>query len=198
MFKWAGLLSLLHSLWGRGQRGNNSACQLVSSPLSNRLGCQTGSISHRGNPSLSPRSALSLSFPLKSVLPLRSQAVSPAPLQFFWVSQGGLPYQSGCSGWFFFFNSLVVRVPCSLIFWCFWVFVDFRFAVILLLVVWGSKGFLSLPPSWPEHQNIFILNVLLCVVHYPKYWDIAVHAINPQSVFLKNFLMVIWKVIFPC
>ena len=35
----------------------------------------------------------------------------------------------------FFFNSLVVGVPCSLIFWHFWLFIDFRLVVILLLVV---------------------------------------------------------------
>ena len=34
-----------------------------------------------------------------------------------------------------FFNSLVVRVPCSLIFWHFWSFIDFRLVVILFLVV---------------------------------------------------------------
>ena len=52
----------------------------------------------------------------------------------------------------FFFNSLVVRVPCSLIFWRFWLFSDFRLVVIRLLVVRGSKGFLPTPPSWLELQ----------------------------------------------
>ena len=69
------------------------------------------------------------------------------------------PMQSTASPWVlnglvalvdFFFNSLVVGVPCSLIFWHFWLFIDFRLVVILLLVVWGSKGFLPTPPSWPE------------------------------------------------
>ena len=41
----------------------------------------------------------------------------------------------------FFFNSLVVGVPCSLIFWCFWLFIDFRLVVILLLVGKEVKGF---------------------------------------------------------
>ena len=41
----------------------------------------------------------------------------------------------------FFFNSLVVRVPCGLIFWTFLSFIDFRFVVTLLLVVRGRKGF---------------------------------------------------------
>ncbi|KAF6104290.1 hypothetical protein HJG60_011268 [Phyllostomus discolor] len=33
-------------------------------------------------------------------------------------------------------------------FWYFWLFIDFRLVVILLLVVQGSKGFLPIPPSW--------------------------------------------------
>ena len=39
----------------------------------------------------------------------------------------------------FFFNSLVVRLPYSLIFWQFWLFFVFKFVVILLLVVQGEK-----------------------------------------------------------
>ena len=54
----------------------------------------------------------------------------------------------------FFFNYLLVRVPSSLIFWCFWLFIDFRLVVILLLVVRGSKGFLPTSPSWPELPHI--------------------------------------------
>ena len=50
----------------------------------------------------------------------------------------------------FFFNSLADGVPCSLIFWHFWLFLDFRSVVILLLVVRGSEGFLPMLPSWPE------------------------------------------------
>ena len=55
----------------------------------------------------------------------------------------------------FFFNSFVVGVPCSLIFWRFWLFIDFRLVVILLLVVGGSKGSLPTPPSWPELYDTF-------------------------------------------
>ena len=50
----------------------------------------------------------------------------------------------------FFFNSLADGVPCSLIFWHFWLVLDFRSVVILLLVVRGSEGFLPMLPSWPE------------------------------------------------
>ena len=48
-----------------------------------------------------------------------------------------------------FFNSLVVGALCSLIFWHFCLFLDF-ILVVILLVVWESKGFLSTPSSWPE------------------------------------------------
>ena len=49
-----------------------------------------------------------------------------------------------------FFNSLVVRLPRSWIFWQFWLFFIFKFVVVLLLVVQGGKVYLSTPPSWPE------------------------------------------------
>ena len=54
-----------------------------------------------------------------------------------------------------FSNSLVLRVLCSLILWHFWVFIDFRLVVILLLVVQGSEGFLPMPPSWLDSQFNF-------------------------------------------
>ena len=112
--------------------------------------CETGSISHCGNLSHSPQTPLS---PLKL-----------APLVQLWGSQLhslgchvatvflSWPMQStALPAWLFwlifFFNSLVVRVPCSLIFWCFWLFIDFRLVGVLLLVVQGSEGFLPTPPS---------------------------------------------------
>ena len=49
----------------------------------------------------------------------------------------------------FFFNSLVVRLPYSSIFWQFWLFFVLKF-VVLLLVMRGSKVYLPMPPSWPE------------------------------------------------
>ena len=56
-----------------------------------------------------------------------------------------------------FFNSSVVGVPCSLIFWQFWLFFLFKLVVIHLLVVWGSKAFVPTPPSWLEllHKECF-------------------------------------------
>ena len=52
----------------------------------------------------------------------------------------------------FFFNSLVVRLPYSLIFCQFWLFIVFRFVIVLLLVVRGGTVCQPTPPSWPEVQ----------------------------------------------
>ena len=49
----------------------------------------------------------------------------------------------------FFFNSLVVGLLYSLIFWQFWFFV-FKFGGVLLLVVQGGTVCPPTPPSWPE------------------------------------------------
>ena len=49
----------------------------------------------------------------------------------------------------FFFNSLVIRLPYSSIFWKFWWFFAFKF-VVLLLVVRGGAVYLLTPPSWLE------------------------------------------------
>ena len=54
----------------------------------------------------------------------------------------------------FFFNSLVVGLPYSSILWQFWLFFVFKFVVVLLLVVQGSKVYPPTPPSWPEVSNL--------------------------------------------
>ena len=59
----------------------------------------------------------------------------------------------------FFFNSLVFRHPYSSIFWLFWLFFVFRLVVILLMVVWGGKACLPMPPSWTEVLLACILRV---------------------------------------
>ena len=127
---------------GRGQRGNNAAYLLGSSPLSNEPLCETGSFSHHSNPCCRPQSALSLSF-------LFSQPCPQVPSSHCGFSLStcltSLVVLVDCS-----FNSLVVRVPHSLIFWHFWLFMDFRLVVIVLLVVRGSEVFLPMPPSWRE------------------------------------------------
>ena len=51
---------------------------------------------------------------------------------------------------YFFFNFLVVRLPYSSIFWQFWLFFVFKFAIVLLLVVRRGTVCLPTPPSWPE------------------------------------------------
>ena len=55
----------------------------------------------------------------------------------------------------FFFKSLVVGLPYSLIFWQFWFYV-FRLIVILLMVVQGGKACLPTPPSWLEVCGILV------------------------------------------
>ena len=59
----------------------------------------------------------------------------------------------------FFFNSLVVRLSCSLIFWHFWLFYVFKFVV--LFVVWGSKVYVPMPPSWLEVKIFSLVLVFL-------------------------------------
>ena len=55
----------------------------------------------------------------------------------------------------FLLYSLVVRLPCSLIFWQFWLFIVLKFVVALLLVVQGGQVCLLMPESWPEVLQIF-------------------------------------------
>ena len=62
------------------------------------------------------------------------------------------------SGWFFFFNSLVVRLTYSSTFWQFWLFFVFKFVVVLLLVVWGGKVYVPMPQSWPDVPHILFFN----------------------------------------
>ena len=119
----------------------------------NELSCETGSFSRRSIHH-SPQSALSVSFTFRKP--------GPCGLHPRWgFSQPALPvqstagsYRSGCSGWFF--NPLVVGVPCSLIFWLLWLFIDFRSVAILLSVVWWSEGFLPTPPSWLQLWSIIL------------------------------------------
>ena len=54
-----------------------------------------------------------------------------------------------------FFNSLVVRLPLSLIFCQFWLFFVFKFIVVFLLVVREGTVYLPKPPSWPELRKVY-------------------------------------------
>ena len=56
----------------------------------------------------------------------------------------------------FFFNSLVVGLPYSSIFWQFWLFFVFKFVVVLLFVVRGGTVCLFTPPSWPEVSGVVL------------------------------------------
>ena len=47
----------------------------------------------------------------------------------------------------FFFKSLVVRLPYSLVFWQFWLYFVLRLVVILPMVLQGGKACLPMPPS---------------------------------------------------
>ena len=150
---------MLHCLWGRGQRGTSEAHLLVSNVLSNELSCESGSFSHCGNPLHSPQSALSLHPPFSQPHPrgpLPCQGFSPSAHLPCLSHLPCLPLTSLVDLVDCFFNSLVVGVPCSLIFWHFWLLIVFRLVVILLVVVRGSEGFVPMPPSWPELlENIF-------------------------------------------
>ena len=55
-----------------------------------------------------------------------------------------------------------VGLPYSLIFWQFWLFFVFKFGIVLLLVVQGSKVYLPTPLSWPEVSGplVFVLKML--------------------------------------
>ena len=56
--------------------------------------------------------------------------------------------------------SLVVRLPYSLISCQFWLFFVFKFVVVLLLVVGGGTVYLPMPPSWPESDPYFLIDLL--------------------------------------
>ena len=67
-------------------------------------------------------------FLIQSALP----TLSAASLQVL----TGLVFLFDC-----FFNSLGVGAPCSLIFWHFWLFIDFRLVVTLFWLCEEAKGF---------------------------------------------------------
>ena len=141
-------------------------CLLVSSAPSNEPSHKTGCFSHCGKRQ-SPQPALS-QFPVQSAPSAQSATLlQPAsPTQ----SESSLctpPHQSACSGRFFL-TSVVVGVPCSLIFWHFWLFIDFRLVVILLLAAQGEERFMPMPPSWPELTTYFYCLCKLEQVKHPQ------------------------------
>ena len=137
--------------------------------LSNELSCEAGSFSCRCNPhsflqpevlrlycpTLEPWVVWPVSLPSCFSLFFRTQmwdhlVLQPLPCGAVLSALATPLCPSYPSGWSLFFDSLVFRLPYSLIFWKFWLFFVFKFVVVLLLVVWGGKVYLPTSPSWPE------------------------------------------------
>ena len=145
--------------------------------LSNELSCEVGSFFHHHNPHrffsvrgfealfphagtlgcvvcLAPQLFLSVYLHTNMGLPGLPATISPAlvlqPLPCCESSPPRLPISALPTGMdeCFFFNSLVVRLSYSLIFWQFSLFFVFKF-VFVLLVVRGGTVYLPMPPSWP-------------------------------------------------
>ena len=145
---------------------------------SNELSCEARSFSHHLNPhkvlqsevlrpyfpSLEPWVARSVSLPSCSSWFIHMQMWDHLVLQL-------LPCCSSSPPWLLIStNSLPVRMNVSSLtpwlsdfhtvrFCQFWLFVFFfKFVVVLLLVVWGDKVYLPMPPSWLiTHFSIFSL-----------------------------------------
>ena len=133
------------------------ACSALA-PLSNKFSYKPGSFSSLCNPySTLQLKVLSLyihSQPAPSCphsLPpwLRSSLLTQLPIS---APPTGL---GEC-----FFNSLVFRVPCSLLFWQFWLFIVLKLVIILLLVLQEVKCFyVQLHLGWnpcSRDYNIYI------------------------------------------
>ena len=117
---------------------------------SNKLFCEVGSFSCQSNPHIFTVRGFEALFPYAGTL---GYVVCLTPQLFLPVYQHSnvrppallataLPFiLSAVVACFcpsyecFFFNSLVVGLPYSLIFWQFWLFFVFKFVVVLLLVV---------------------------------------------------------------
>ena len=139
---------------------------------SNELLCETGSFSCCQNPHrFSSQRFLKLSFPCAGTLGCVVCLIPRLFLLVYLHASVGLPPRLPCPpatalprvlsarlpvfspstsvNECFFFNSLVVGLSYSSIFWQFWLFFVFKFVVLLLVVV-GGKVYLPMPPSWPE------------------------------------------------
>ena len=106
---------------------------------------------------------------------------------------------------YFFFNSTVVELLYSLIFWQFWLFFVFKSVVVLLLVVWGNQAYLPTPPSWPEVQYwtleelVGYLKEFFCTNFNPSAfykWNpwVVFSCFSPQTSSMWVFT-VLWKTI---
>ena len=77
-----------------------------------------------------------LSLPVATLLYILCPSCPSPPLLPVWMNVSS-------------FNSLVVGLSYSSIFWQFWLFFVFKF-VVFLLVVRGGKVYLPMPPYWPK------------------------------------------------
>ena len=162
-------------LSGRGRRGNSAARLLGPSPTFQRtLSC--GSFSTVATPTVivgplsQPRLACAVRSLAHTVLHL-PQVLPTCPAACLHAS-----YWSGES----FFNSLVVRVPCNLIFWHVWLFIDFRLLLSSFWLCEEAKGFflhLHLGPNcccciffkWTLDEQKFLILVLLDLSAFKKW-----------------------------
>ena len=155
--------------------------------LSNGLSCKTGSFSRCHNPHrflqpavlrhyfpmLEPWVSWSVSLPSCSSWFICMQMWGHPPHQPLpchtsylpWLPISALPTSlNEC-----FFNSLVVRLPYSSIFWQFWLFFVLKFVAVLHLVVRGSKAYLPTPPSWPGVRATFFWLMLTWFIFLHSY-----------------------------
>ena len=88
-----------------------------------------------------------LVYPHANVVPLGPPAATLLRVLSSWLPVSAPP--TGLDECFFF-NSLVVGLPYSLIFCQFWLLFVLKFVVVLLLVVRGGAVCLPAPLSWPE------------------------------------------------
>ena len=145
---------------------------------SNRLSCETGSFSCHCNLHrfLQPE-VLKLSFPTPQ--PWVVWSVSLPNYSFWFTRMQMWDHQSSAtlllpvlSPWLpvsapptgldecFFFNSLVVGLLYSLIFWQFWLNFVFKFVIVLFIVQEG-KVYLPTPPSWLEEAYKYSCSLFL-------------------------------------
>ena len=82
----------------------------------------------------------------------------------------------------FFFNSLVVRLTYSSIFYQFWLFFVFKF-VVLLLVEQGGRVCLPMPPSLLEVHLLSIFYLKVCV---KEFWTLLLSTVKWKSLTLSQ------------
>ena len=114
------------------------AC-LSLAPLSNEFSSETGSFCHLGKPLQYSTVSSQSQFPVQPALPTWSTTSLPVFTSMVVLAD-------------FFFNFLIVGVPCRLIFWYFWLFIGFR---MLLSSLWLC-----------EEVKVFYLCLHLCQNSY--------------------------------